>query len=439
MISGGEKVEEKKVRLTYHLRKKKPIEHGIGIFADLKYFLAAYMVIGYGIYALTGHEDTMIRDAFVLAFAVVFSYILRNGISTNIILLVLQFCIIISSNVWCQYNNEKILCILFLAGWSIYSMAVRLKEKKERTFQNTGLAAILLGIPIDGLADYYHCEPVKGLVFRLGFLMILAHFLIKYMIDFMKYFEQAGQANITIKQIKLKSHLLLAGYGVIGMGVMLMMSRLPLQGAWNKVKHGIYLLLQMFFHLLEAKPDIPYGEITPTPLPTSEGTIIISEEEAWSVSLDWLRPVYDCIFEMISVLAIVVLILCVFKLIYKLFWNLNKKEKGIEEEKEFIHLSEIKKKKKEQRTAKRIEKENIWDNRMKVRRLFRQIMKKYGIEKYNNKSYMTSHEMCHLDDTKELNKVEKIYQKARYSKGNISEKEVNELKAQYRLMKEKGK
>lgn len=421
---------EKKIRLTYHLRKKQPIEHGIGIFADLKYFFAVYMIIGYGIYALTGHGKIMIKDAIILAFAVIFSYVLRNCIFNRIGLSALQFLIILSSNLWCQYHNEKVLCILFLIGWSIYSFAVRIRESKERTFQNEGLFAILLGIPMEVLADYYHYEPVKSLVFWLGFFMIITHFLIKYMIDFMKYFEQAGQVNVTVKQIKLKSHLLLAGYGVIGMGVMLMMSRLPLQGVWNKIKHGMYLLLQKFFHMLEGEPIQTRWDPSPTPMPSPKGSIVMSAEASWSIDLEWLRPIYDYIFEVIRILVTIAVILYVFKLIYTIFRNLNKKEKGIEEEKEFIHLSEIKKKK--QYVPDRAKRENIRDNRMKVRKLFLQLMKKQGIEKYSNKNYMTAHEMCHLESSEELEQVEKIYQKARYSTENISAEEVNQIKVQYK-------
>ena len=429
----------KKIRLTYHLRKKQPIEHGIGIFVDLKYFFAVYMIVGYGIYALTGHREVIIKDAFLLVVAVILSYIFRNYIMHSIGFIIMQLMLILSSNIWCRYRNEKVLCILFLAGWSIYSMLVRIKENNERTFQNEGLFAILLGVPMEVLADYYHYTPVKSLVFWLGFFLILTHFLIKYMIDFMKYFEQAGQANITIKENKLKSHLLLAGYGVIGMGVMLLLSRLPLQGIWNGIKHGIYLLLRKFFHMLEEEPVRTRWDPSPAPVPSPKGSITMFEGGSWSIDLKWLRAFYDYIFEMIRVVVIVVIILCAFKLIYTIFQNMNKKEKGIEEEKEFIHLSEMKERTKEKRRLEKTKKENIKDNQMKVRKLFAQIMKKQGIEKYNRKNYMTSHEMCHAVSVDKPDIVETIYQKARYSNEDISGIEVDVIKAQYKQTKEKGK
>lgn len=421
-------MEDKKVRLTYHLRKKQAIEYGIGIAVDLKYFLAVYMVIGYGIYALTGNKAVMYQEAFLLALMVVLSYFFRNYIKNQIGLIIMQLLLIAGSQFWCRYSNEKILCLLFLSGWSIYSLSVRIKEKEERTFRNEGLFAILLGIPMEVLADYYHYIPVKSLVFWLGFFMILLHFLIKYMIDFMKYFEQAGQANITIRQIKLKSHLLLAAYGVIGMGVMLMASRLPLQGIWNSARHGIYLLLKKFFHMLEGDPVQTRWDPTPTPIPTAgpKGDITTLADDSQFLDLEWLRKFYDYLFEMIRVAVIVGLILAAFRLVYAIFQKLSKKEKGIEEEKEFIHLSEIKKK--AEHKLDNTKKENIKGNRRKVRKLFVQLMKKSGMDKNSGKSHMTSHEMCDLSGIKEPDIVEKIYQKARYSKEKISDEDVTQIK-----------
>lgn len=430
-------MEEKSIRLTYHLRKKQPIEHGIGIFLDLKYYFAVCMIVGYGIYALTGQVENMIKDALVLALAVVGSYILRNKIANNIILLTVQFCLILSSNIWCKHHYEKVICTLFLIGWSVYSLAVRLKENKERTFQNEGLFAILLGIPMEALADYYHYEPVKSLVFWLGFLMILTHFLIKYMIDFMKYFEQAGQVNITIRQIKLKSHLLLAGYGVIGMGIMLIMSRLPLQGVWNQVKHGIYLLLQKFFHMLEGESTPTRWDMPATPMPEVKADITLMESDSIPIDLSWVRPLMDLLFEILSVVITVAVILYSLKLIYTIVKGLNKKEKGIEEEKEFIHLSERNDRIKKEIGMKTERTESTGNNRSKVRKLFKKLMIKQGIGKYNNWQYMTSHEMCHLNQKEELDLVERIYQKARYSKADISEEEVKKVKEQYEQMKKR--
>ena len=419
-------MEGKKVRLTYHLRKKTVMEHGIGIAVDLKYFLAVYMVIGYGIYALTASKEVMYQDAFVLAFMVVLSYFLRNYMRYQMGIIVMQLMLIASSQFWCRCSNEKILCLLFLTGWSIYSLSVRIKEKEERTFQNEGLFAILIGIPMEVLADYYHYTPVKSLVFRLGFFLILLHYLIKYMIDFMKYFEQAGQANITIRQIKLKSHLLLAAYGVIGMGVMFMAGRLPLQGIWNGIRHGIYLLLKKFFHMLEGDPVQTRWDPTPKPIRKPHGDITTLADDSQFLNLEWLRKFYDYLFEIIRVAVIVGFILAAFRLIYVIFQKLNKKEKGIEEEKEFIHLSEIKKK--AEHKPDKTERETVKGNRRKVRKVFVQIMKKYGMDKNGRKEHMTSHEMCQFSGVQEPGIVEEIYQKARYSKEEISDADVNSIK-----------
>lgn len=422
-------MDKKKIHFTYHLRKKQFIEHGIGILLDLKLFLAIYMIVGYGIYAVTKNTEFMLKDLAVLILILLLSYMIRNQIQNNIAVLGMQFCLLFSSNFWCYNQKEKIICILFVIAWSIYSLGIRIKENKERTFKNNELVAILIGIPLQALADYYQYESVKKLIFWLGFFMILLHFVIKYMIGFMNYFEQAGQVNVTVKQIKLKSHLVLTAYGVIGMGVMLLMSKIPLQGIWKSIKHRIYLLLKAFFHMLEGKAgDNCWSPTqTPFPTPTATGMVTVSKNGSF-FDWTWIGTVLNFLYEIFKVVVTIVIIIYILKLIYTLFQSLNKKGKGIEEEKEFIHPGEKKVRNKKNRKKESLEKEKNGNNNKKVRKLFYQFMVGKGIKKYNNKQYMTSREMCHLYNEEELKVIEKTYQKARYSNETVQEQELEQLK-----------